>query len=937
MFSNLHRPVPSTAALKVLRQLAYVSSGAICGAAALVAEERRRRTRLAEKIVENSRRLKQHPRYAHPAANRTRSAAKDENGNIKPGLYIRLVSPFEHEEPGHEYEQLGHEYEQLGHEHERLRHKHIRRGQTEDMPSSEGRHQRRLHLKAEYLPSAVEECYERVRQQRQGIDQEHDHTKPQQEHGPTRPRQEHGHAASPSDANTSSSTPSMYHKPQKSDSPSAVVVTAAHRRAPGYRESRANQIRSAVETHELLELLKSSTLRAKPPSDVMDLAHESPDLLHLDTKLSDHSVGSLDDTRPYSETTIQQLALDSLNKKDYRTLSWICERHSHHIDLPQESHPAIYSNFASTERLDAATALVANTKQPLCGSVLAACQTPWAKLLIAKWERTRNLTAVSDLFANMTKAAGTGRMDLLVHNAMIQACVKAPHLTLGEHYLREMQLKDRKRSNVTTLGHTMLLAAQLRDWDCVEYLLSTLHDSTQYLYVEETAQKHLVRMFIPVLEEYARHHEAEQVRSFVAIAMEKYRVIPDATTIDIVLASFARHSRIDLALEWLVYLREHGLEAEIDANTVACMLRAHYHETRPYSEVLWQHVQRINEEAPQLLSQQLHVLLEEAIVYDLDCLRPGPDTVSRMRSLRQRLEMVDRMFSEESVRQRLALAKIWSFSNTKTDPDNNKIDIRRTESEARILLEFALGNPSKAVAVYRVSLALGGIPPPKTELDTTKSASLCAQQGDSGEDLTSSADDVGLNLFAGLTPNMIHRLKNSPRLSCICLRQTLLYHYKASHQNGFQIRHHLVSSVARRLVDEGRARWAISILKTIYNSQWAESTIGTTFDMPSMTVFLQAYVVSDSLAGIKWVVHTVLERRLRIDKSFMKTLKRARTHFALASKLPGNEHLRPMLQTVTELFEISKSRQREQIETASMVGSRIVTMVIERTKVPLTL
>jgi len=61
-------PVPSKAALQILRQLAYISSGTVCGAAALVAEERRRQTCIAKKIVENSRRIKQHPRYAHGAA-----------------------------------------------------------------------------------------------------------------------------------------------------------------------------------------------------------------------------------------------------------------------------------------------------------------------------------------------------------------------------------------------------------------------------------------------------------------------------------------------------------------------------------------------------------------------------------------------------------------------------------------------------------------------------------------------------------------------------------------------------------------------------------------------------------------------------------------------------------------------------------------------------
>ena len=67
MYTTRH-PVPSKAALRILRQLAYISSGTACGAAALIAEERRRQTCLVKKVVENARRLKSHPRYAHGAA-----------------------------------------------------------------------------------------------------------------------------------------------------------------------------------------------------------------------------------------------------------------------------------------------------------------------------------------------------------------------------------------------------------------------------------------------------------------------------------------------------------------------------------------------------------------------------------------------------------------------------------------------------------------------------------------------------------------------------------------------------------------------------------------------------------------------------------------------------------------------------------------------------
>ncbi|KAG8630012.1 hypothetical protein KVT40_001631 [Elsinoe batatas] len=49
------RPVPSKAALRALRQLAYVASGTACGAAAIVYEERRRRIQFFKQVAENGR------------------------------------------------------------------------------------------------------------------------------------------------------------------------------------------------------------------------------------------------------------------------------------------------------------------------------------------------------------------------------------------------------------------------------------------------------------------------------------------------------------------------------------------------------------------------------------------------------------------------------------------------------------------------------------------------------------------------------------------------------------------------------------------------------------------------------------------------------------------------------------------------------------------
>jgi len=69
MLKTPNRPrAPSAATLRVLYQLAYISSGTAVGIGALCAEERRRRTQIVQRVADNAKRIRQSPRYAHGAA-----------------------------------------------------------------------------------------------------------------------------------------------------------------------------------------------------------------------------------------------------------------------------------------------------------------------------------------------------------------------------------------------------------------------------------------------------------------------------------------------------------------------------------------------------------------------------------------------------------------------------------------------------------------------------------------------------------------------------------------------------------------------------------------------------------------------------------------------------------------------------------------------------
>lgn len=79
MFAPPSRPrPPSIATLRILYQLAYITSGTALGASIICIEERRRRIKILQKIADNARRLRQCPRYIHNVA----LAPADINDNV---------------------------------------------------------------------------------------------------------------------------------------------------------------------------------------------------------------------------------------------------------------------------------------------------------------------------------------------------------------------------------------------------------------------------------------------------------------------------------------------------------------------------------------------------------------------------------------------------------------------------------------------------------------------------------------------------------------------------------------------------------------------------------------------------------------------------------------------------------------------------------------
>jgi hypothetical protein len=95
-------------------------------------------------------------------------------------------------------------------------------------------------------------------------------------------------------------------------------------------------------------------------------------------------------------------------------------------------------------------------------------------------------------------------------------------------------------------------------------------------------------------------------------------------------------------------------------------------------------------------------------------------------------------------------------------------------------------------------------------------------------------------------------------------------------ENGSSVRHHVSTTAADILINNGLAKHGISLLNTIYNSEWVPRG---SVDIAALSVYLKGYTQVRNLSGVRWVVKTALQKNMAIDRLFLDSLNASRLVF----------------------------------------------------------
>ncbi|KAK6008645.1 hypothetical protein QM012_000548 [Aureobasidium pullulans] len=913
MFRSRRR-VPSEGALRVLRQLAYISSGTACGAAAIIAEERRRQTNLVSKIAENSRRLKQHPRYQHAHA-----------------AHRRPVDDASHPTATSNPDEASLSDEDL-------------------VPQAETF---RNHL----LPSEVERGYAKLNAHQPLNDETRQPT-----HNP-RPKQRA----------TNKSKASL---PNDLSFLTAGLKTYGPASAVARFNKRCDKLIDSNQKNTAFGLLRAAFDHFKQEATIIDALQYATTRLFY-SYLADQSFKNcrklLDrmDQQGWSITNcLDSLAYACIEPFRPTELVQMNEKFGDRFAFPQSTYPALCAAYSTRNPEFCAMLFAKHIPRSDRLTVLPSCESAWPAIIHHMWSTTHNYNLVDSLFIHMCKSVD--HPSLALYNAMIQVCLQFGRIDRAHHHLDTIQQSKHIQPDVVTFGHFVFKTSSDADWPAIEDLMTMLVRAGD----TEAPPEKRTDLFIPVLESYAKHHHPEEVWAFAFRAIDKYGVLPDPRILSIGLGNLIRIGRLGMIPAWVNKMSTYDQGAQVTPKTALTMMRQFYFDTRPSHTILVWLYRRLINNVPEYWSPGVLNLLREAVAYDIRGYREGQ--AHRRRHAMYMLDMLKQVkVDSPSLPKPLSWHELQQLAEQDPVPvlplgadsasqnvlkDEQRLESRledlnelipskdepivddlpdtalytatrkKLSNEHEMLLALSKGHYSEVLNLFESSLGQSGLPASSYSLEMAMQArtKLPDDAGALG-DYIDVASEAGMDTIAALVPLLNHQVQNSiigSRMHIDELCETVRSFYENMVKNNVTIRHHLATSAATVLLQNNKANDAIQLLSQIYHSRWADKV---PFDLPAMTVLLQAYIHVSHSSGIEWVIKEVLDHDYRIDYAFMTVMRNAQRTAERRSQAGGDKGMNNLrLSRMLEYYaDVCRAKQKTQIKRASRLGNRLVNAMIK--------
>nr|OQO29274.1 hypothetical protein B0A51_07519 [Rachicladosporium sp. CCFEE 5018] len=256
---------------------------------------------------------------------------------------------------------------------------------------------------------------------------------------------------------------------------------------------------------------------------------------------------------------------------------------------------------------------------------------------------------------------------------------------------------------------------------------------------------------------------------------------------------------------------------------------------------------------------------------------------------------------------------------------------RRLRSDRAMMLAFSLADYQEVINIYEASRDAAGLPISPIALEQAVESSIRLYDSTShAESMLASARTAGMNTSLCTAPLLIHQLRSHThpsRAAANHIRITTLAYYADNDARDLQISPHLGTAAAHALVTANFPSYALNLLSSIYHP---DTLHHRTLDIAAMSVWLLAYAALQHVQGMQWVVDTVLQRNIQIDMAFLRNLKRAKrpTH-RLPDGSRGYGRQDPAVQARIERWrEVCRERRARQMWESKVFGRKLVRVLV---------
>ncbi|PVH73345.1 hypothetical protein DL98DRAFT_520002 [Cadophora sp. DSE1049] len=518
------------------------------------------------------------------------------------------------------------------------------------------------------------------------------------------------------------------------------------------------------------------------------------------------------------------------------------------------------------------------------GGELDMSTTWFLKVLGEEYRAHRDLARLQALFRRLQPLYPRTRHPQALYGAMIQFCIESRDEELASSYYRELRKSNNPRpEDLRIYGHFALAKAYRGDWEGVKEDFHKMKKT-----VPEDDEVYSI-IFNPILKEFTNSHSVDEIEDFIQYFLVRFHLRATSLVMNAMIDVYSKAHEVDAISRWIRYATADG--HVVDSTTFNTILRncaLHFQFSFDECYRLYCLVQNLRWDVVD--NNSLSILRNVAMS------RSPNEAIrnQRLQSLKRLDDPVQVSGSNEVYR-----------AMTTTSAQNNDIAVLKIYKRGQ--LDHVRLEAKHLNLAVRASLRLHGA-------NVVEALRLIRDaQGNGIMDVTNVIASVFVHQMSDL-------YEDGSRVDLLAelVDRTISSFEECKMKVPQKVITHAASVLQRR----GRNRMAIDLWDSMSRRLNIPSS---SFDLPSLTTLLKAYIDLRDADGIRWVTKNLATNNLAPDTRLKAILKEARKQVGKQlDRNPCSERLHEWWAILDEAHKEVKEMRQEALLTKEQIKIKVI-------------